>query len=87
MYSIFEYNKNIYYMRLTKKQSKIVFGVLMAFFMAMAMSFIMVLINIGLVESFIPIWLKSFFIGFVVAVPTSMIAAPISNKLINLISK
>lgn len=69
-------------MTLTKKQSKIAFGISMAFFMALAMSFIMVLINIGMVASFFPIWVKSFAIGFIVAVPTSMIAAPISQKII-----
>lgn len=74
-------------MSLTEKQTKIIFGILMAFFMALAMSFIMVLINVGLVKAFLPIWMKSFVIGFLVAVPTSMIAAPISQKIIGNISK
>jgi hypothetical protein len=47
----------------------------------------MVLINVGMVKAFFPIWMKSFAIGFVVAVPTSMIAAPISQKFISKISK
>ncbi|QTE21297.1 DUF2798 domain-containing protein [Polaribacter cellanae] len=74
-------------MNLTEKQTKIIFGILMAFFMALAMSFIMVLINVGVVKAFLPIWMKSFAIGFVVAVPTSMVAAPISQKFISTISK
>ena len=69
-------------MTLTEKQSKIVFGTLMAFFMALAMSFVMVLINVGMVQTFFPIWMKSFAIGFTVAVPTSMVAAPIAQKII-----
>jgi len=74
-------------MNLSEIQTKIIFGILMAFFMALAMSFIMVLINVGMVAAFFPIWMKSFAIGFVVAVPTSMIAAPVSQKLISKISK
>lgn len=73
-------------MNLTEKQTQIIFGILMAFFMALAMSFIMVLINVGMVKAFLPIWMKSFAIGFAVAVPTSMIAAPISKKFISKIS-
>lgn len=74
-------------MDLTEKQTKIIFGILMAFFMALAMSFIMVLINVGMVNAFFPIWMKSFVVGFIVAVPTSMIAAPISQRFIGKISK
>lgn len=73
-------------MNLTEKQTKIIFGILMAFFMALAMSFIMVLINVGMVKAFFSIWMRSFAIGFLVAVPTSMIAAPISQKFISKIS-
>ncbi|MFT0157682.1 DUF2798 domain-containing protein [Tenacibaculum ascidiaceicola] len=69
-------------MTLTQKQATIAFGILMAFFMALAMSFIMVLINVGMVPSFFILWMKSFLIGFLVAVPTSMIAAPVSKKLL-----
>lgn len=69
-------------MTLTQKQATIAFGILMAFFMALAMSFIMVLINVGMVPSFFLLWMKSFLIGFLVAVPTSMIAAPVSKKLL-----
>ncbi|RLK03068.1 DUF2798 domain-containing protein [Tenacibaculum discolor] len=69
-------------MTLTQKQATLAFGILMAFFMALAMSFIMVLINVGMVPSFFILWMKSFLIGFLVAVPTSMIAAPVSKKLL-----
>lgn len=72
---------------MTEKQSRVLFGISMAFFMALAMSFIMVLINVGLATSFFTTWMKSFAIGFLVAIPTSMIAAPISQKLIHKISK
>jgi len=74
-------------MNLSEKHRKIIFGLSMAFFMAFAMSFIMVLINVGMVNAFFLIWMKSFAIGFIVAVPTSMIAAPLSQKLIRKISK
>lgn len=74
-------------MSLNEKQTKILFGILMAFFMALTMSFIMVLVNVGMGEAFFPIWMKSFCIGFLVAVPTSMIAAPISQKFLQKLTK
>lgn len=65
------------------KKSKILFGVLMAGMMALAMSFVMVWINVGMTNLFFVIWMKSFALGFLVAVPTSIIAAPIAQKLVN----
>ena len=70
-------------MEINNKKAKILFGILMAGMMALAMSFVMVWINVGLNSNFFAIWMKSFGLGFLVAVPTSIIAAPIAQKLVH----
>lgn len=73
-------------MTLSKKQTKIAFGILMAFFMALGMSFVMVWVNVGLTPHFLMIWMKSFAIGFMAAVPISMIAGPLVQRIVSKIS-
>ena len=55
--------------------------ILFPFFMALTMAFIMsgvlIFINLGLVNNFIFIWMKSFIIAFVVAFPTAFFITPI----------
>ncbi len=55
--------------------------------MAFTMSFIMTFINIGLIDRFLLIWLRSFGVGFIVAFPTSLIAAYLAKKIINKLNK
>ena len=64
-------------------KSRILFGLMMSAMMAFTMSLIMTLVNIGLVENFLLIWLRGFSIGFAVAFPTSLIAAPLTRKIID----
>ena len=60
--------------------------ILFPFFMALTMAFIMsgvlIFINLGLVNNFIFIWMKSFVIGFTVAFPTAFFITPIVQKII-----
>jgi len=70
-------------METANKKSKILFGIFMAGMMALAMSFVMVWINVGMNSHFFFIWMKSFGLGFIVAVPTSIITAPIAQRLVN----
>jgi len=59
---------------------------LFPFFMALTMAFIMsgvlIFINLGLVENFIFIWMKSFIIAFTVAFPTAFFITPIVQKIV-----
>ena len=60
----------------------IIFSVSVGFIMALAMSFFMLLINVGYVEGFFFIWAKSFLIGFCIALPIAITIIPfIKNKL------
>ncbi len=60
--------------------------ILFPFFMALTMAFIMsgvlIFINLGLVNNFIFIWMKSFIIAFVVAFPTAFFITPIVQKIV-----
>ncbi len=48
-----------------------------------AMSFVLTLINLGLVPEFFERWARAFFIGFVVSLPTSMIVIPVVRRIVN----
>ena len=60
--------------------------ILFPFFMALTMAFIMsgvlIFINLGLVNNFIHIWMKSFVIAFSVAFPTAIFITPIVQKIV-----
>ena len=65
--------------------------VLTAFFMALFMSFLMSAVisffNIGLPENFIAIWMKAWFMAFIVAFPIVMFVAPTVRKVVSLLIK
>ena len=60
--------------------------ILFPFFMALTMAFIMsgvlIFINLGLVNNFIFVWMKSFIIAFTVAFPTAFFITPIVQKIV-----
>jgi hypothetical protein len=75
-------------LKLDKKYS----GVLIAFFMTLAldtvMAFTMTSINIGWTELFLQRFSQSWIIGFVVAFPTSIVAIFVARKIVSsLVSK
>lgn len=57
------------------------YTLLFAFFMALLMSSIMSMVitvfNVGLVPNIISIWLKAWAVAFVVALPTTVLVAPL----------
>ncbi len=55
------------------KNPKILFPFFMALIMASIMSGVLILINIGFVEKFFSIWLRSFLIAFTIAFPTVLL--------------
>lgn len=60
-----------------------------AFFMAVTMSCFMSLVislfNVGLVNDFLTIWLKSWGFAFIVGFPTFVLISPVVRKLVNLV--
>ena len=59
------------------------FGILVAFFMTLAldttMTFTMTTINIGWTEGFLQKFLNAWIIGFIVAFPTSLVVIPLAR--------
>ena len=68
-------------LKLNKKYS----GLLVAFFMTLAldttMTFTMTTINTGLTEVFLHRFLNGWIIGFIVAFPTSILVIPLARRL------
>ena len=86
-HTIFATTKRICNNNMNKTQSKIFASLLKPLFMAFTMSFVMLLINVGLFNGFLSKWMKGFAIGYIVAVPTSMLAAKITDVIINMLKK
>ena len=72
-------------MKVDKKYS----GLLVAFFMTLAldttMTFAMTSINTGWTADFLQRFLQGWIIGFVVAFPTSLVAIPLARRLATLL--
>lgn len=48
--------------------------------MSFVMSFTMLLINVGIVDNFIFLWLKAWIISVVVAFPSAILIVPVAQK-------
>lgn len=68
-------------MKLPAQFRPIVFAVAMAGMMSIAMSFALTAINVGLTENFVSLWLRACLVAFVVAVPISLFAGPVANRI------
>ena len=67
------------------RNPKILFPFFMALIMACVMSGVLVLINLGFVENFFFIWMRSYLIAFCVALPTVYAVVPIVQKIVKAI--
>ena len=67
---------------MNKKQTKVFASLLRPFFMAFTMSFVMLIINVGIFNGFVSKWMKGLMIGYVVAVPASFLAGKITDSII-----
>lgn len=64
-------------------KQKIVFAFLTGIVTTGTVSFTVVLINLGLTETFWQIWLKSWFLAFLVAFPVILIIVPLIQRFVN----
>ncbi len=53
------------------------FSVSIGFVMFLAMSFFVLLVNVGLIEGFFFMWMQSFLVGFVISIPIAVVAIPL----------
>ena len=51
--------------------------------MSLAMSFFMLVINLGFVDNFLYIWAGAFVVAFAVAMPTAFVAFQIAKKILS----
>ena len=70
-------------MKIKKKYSTILFAIFMALAMSFTISLILTIINTGIVPLFVEKWMRSFAIGFIVALPTSLIFVPIIRRIVD----
>ena len=70
-------------MEISRKFYNLIFSTVIAILMTFFMSFALTAVNIGFPSYFIEAWLKSFGLGFVVALPVSLLVIPFVRKLID----
>lgn len=69
-------------MRISKQLFGSLQGMTTGFFMSLFMSFAMLLLSLGFVDSFLMIWLRSFTIGFVISIPIGLVIVPLTERLL-----
>ena len=70
-------------MRINRKYQSLVMGLCMATGMSFFMSLFMTLVNAGLHEKFLGMWIRSWGLGLIVAIPTSLILPKFIAKLVD----
>lgn len=70
-------------MKLPAKYRSLLFAVVMAALMSVAMSLALTAINIGFVPNFLSIWLRTCLIAFIVVVPVAIAAGPLANRVVD----
>ncbi len=72
-------------MKLDKKYAGLILAFFMTIFLDTAMTFTMTSINTGWTSAFLNRFFQSWIIGFIVALPTSILAIPIARRLTSLL--
>jgi predicted membrane channel-forming protein YqfA (hemolysin III family) len=67
--------------KLPKTRFHLVFSLLMGAMMISLMTFVITLVNVGIVPDFFGRWLRAFLIAYVVGVPVIYFLAPAARKL------
>jgi hypothetical protein len=68
-------------------KQKITFALIMGVITTGIISFILIAINLGFPDRFLRVWLKSWFLSYLIVVPTILIIGPLVQKLIERIYK
>ena len=69
-------------MKIAPSTYGIIMGQVLGLIMSFAMSLILLYANLGPVPGFIGIWLSSFATAFAVSIPISLIAQPVTDRLL-----
>lgn len=68
-------------------KNKIAFALIMGIATTGIISFTVILVNIGFQSNFLKIWIKSWGLAYVVAIPTILLIAPRIKKLVDRLFK
>ena len=60
----------------------LLFAAFMSFFMALCMSGILTVVNLGWVDGFFGKWLRAFLVAWPIALPLVLVFAPLTRKLL-----
>ena len=74
-------------MKIPKKVAPLFRSFLMALILPFVMIFFITLINVGLKDGFVLIWMKNYAIAFVIALPLIILLAPRIHKFVEKISE
>jgi len=72
---------------INKKYEMLLFSFLMSLFMSGFMSFVVTMMNLGLIDNFIFIWLSAYWKAFIIAFPTIFIVVPQVRKVVSVLVK
>lgn len=67
-------------MKVTRAMFGIMMSVAIGFVMSFSLSFLMLVLNAGLIPGFLLIWMKGFALSFAVSIPIALIAIPLIEK-------
>lgn len=73
-------------MKMSKARQFILYNILASFGISLSISFFMTLISNGFSNNFLSLWFQSFLVGYIIAVPSSMVVIPIVNRIMTHIS-
>lgn len=68
--------------KLDARFAPVLFGVFTSATFALIMSGVLLLVNRGLVENFIGLWMRNFVVAFLVAFPTSIVVVPLVRRVV-----
>ncbi|MBF4692807.1 DUF2798 domain-containing protein [Fusibacter ferrireducens] len=74
-------------MKVSKVAQFVIYNLLASFGISLSISFFMTLMTNGLSNDFLLLWFKSFVMGYMIAVPSSMAVIPVVNRIMNRIMR
>lgn len=75
------------YSMINKKYEFYIFSFLVSLFMSLLVSGVVLVLNIGLVQNFLILWMNSWLKAFIVAFPSVLIVIPFVRKIVSQIIK
>ena len=66
-----------------ERKKKVVFAVIMGLITTGIISFSLIAINIGLSDSFLKVWLKSWVLAYIFVIPAILFIAPVIERLVD----